>query len=109
MLGELLQSRREAAGLTQAEMAAELGVSRPYLSRLEHGTYDHPSPRVIMHIARRLEIRAEDLLAMTGCLIPTDLPSFAPYLRAKHPDWPQSAITELDDFYQFVKQKHSLR
>ena len=107
-LGDLLRSRRESAGLSLTEMAAKLGISRPYLSRLERGEYTNPSPKILIQLGKSLDIRIEDLYAMTGCLLPTDLPSFVPYLRAKHPDWPDLVIAELDDFCDFLKHKHSL-
>jgi transcriptional regulator with XRE-family HTH domain len=108
-LGELLRSRREAAGLSITHMARQLGVSRTYLSRLERGIYMHPSSRVLVQMAKRLDIRAEDLYALTGCIPPADLPSFGPYLRAKHPNWPTLVITELDDYRDFLQHKYSLR
>ena len=107
-LGDLLRSRREAAGLSLTRMAAKLGISRPYLSRLERGEYSNPSSKILIQLSKGLGIRTEDLYAMTGCLLPTDLPSFVPYLRAKHPDWPSLVIVELDDFRDFLKHKYSL-
>lgn len=108
-LGSLLKSRREAAGLSLTQMAARLGVSRPYLSRLERGEYEHPSPRILHQMVKHLDIRPEDLYALTGCMLPTDLPSFGPYLRAKYPDWPDLVRIELTDFYGFLKHKYSLQ
>src|ERR1700733_403007 len=87
-LGELLKSGREAAGLTLTEAAAKAGVSRTYLSRLERGVYTHPSARLLTGMAQALDIRIEDLYAVTDQILPTDLPNLGPYLRAKHPDWP---------------------
>lgn|SRR5208282_4559167 len=108
-LGELLRSRREAAGLSLTQMAAKLDISRPYLSRLERGEYTNPSSKILIQLGKRLNIRTEDIYALTGCLLPTDLPNFAPYLRAKHPDWPALVIAELDDFCDYLKHKYSLR
>ena len=107
-LGDLLRSRREAAGLSLTRMAAKLGISRPYLSRLERGEYSNPSSKILIQLSKGLGIRTEDLYAMTGCLLPTDLPNFVPYLRAKYPDWPDLAIAELDDFHDFLRHKYSL-
>jgi transcriptional regulator with XRE-family HTH domain len=108
-LGDLLKAEREAAGLSLTQMAMKLGISQPYLSRLERGEYAHPSPEILLRIAECLKIRAEDLYALTGLVHPTDLPNFVPYLRAKHPDWPDMVITELDDFCDFLKHKYFLR
>jgi transcriptional regulator with XRE-family HTH domain len=108
-LADLLRSRREAAGLTVTEMAAKLSVSRPHLARLESGEHKHPSPALLGRMSERLNIKPEDLYALTGCMPPTDLPGFIPYLRALHPDWPDDVITELDDFHDFLRYKYSLQ
>jgi transcriptional regulator with XRE-family HTH domain len=108
-LGLLLKARREAADLSLHQLSVRTGVTSQYLSRLERGQYANPSLRVLTQLARNLDIRAEDLYAITGCILPVDLPSFSPYLRAKHPDWPELVVRELTDFYCFLKQKHSLR
>jgi transcriptional regulator with XRE-family HTH domain len=107
-LGNLLRTKREAAGLTLTQLASELDVSRPYLSRLERGEYAHPSSRVLNQLIKRLGITVEDAYAVTGYLLPDDLPSFGPYVRAKHADWPESVCQELDAFYEYLKHKYSL-
>jgi transcriptional regulator with XRE-family HTH domain len=105
---DLLKTGRAAAGLSQAELAAKIGVSRPYLSRLERGEYTHPSPLVLARIAQVVHISIDDLYAITGGLLPHDLPSFGPYMHAKHPTWPDTVCQSLEDFYEFVKDKYHL-
>jgi transcriptional regulator with XRE-family HTH domain len=107
-LAGLLKARREAAGLTPKEMAERLHVSRPYLARLETGEYTRPSPTVLGRIAQNLHVSPDDLYALTGYIPSTDLPSFSAYLRAKHPEWPDSAIAVLNDFHDFLRFKYSL-
>lgn len=107
-LGDLIKSRREAAGLTLTQLAAELTISRPYLSKLERGKYTHPSSRILAQLVKRLDISVEDVYAITGYMLPKDLPSFGPYLRAKHADWPEAALQELESFYDFLKHKYSV-
>lgn len=106
-LGDLLRSRREAAGLNLTEMAAELGISRPYLTRLEHGEYKRPSPTLLASVIKNLNVRPEDLYAITGYISSAELPSLRAYLRAKHPEWPEGFITEIDDFCDFIASKHN--
>ena len=107
-LGDLIKSKREAAGLTLTQLAQELAVSRSYLYRLERGAYTHPSSRVLAHLIKRLDISVEDAYAVTGYILPNDLPNFGPYLRAKHADWPEEALQQLENFYDFLKNKYSL-
>jgi transcriptional regulator with XRE-family HTH domain len=107
-LGNALRKRREEARLSVKEMAGKLKVSPPHLSRLERDEIKHPSVELLQRITKCCGIRPEDLYALTGLLLPTDLPDLVPYLRAKHPDWPNLVIAELDDFCDFLKHKHSL-
>jgi transcriptional regulator with XRE-family HTH domain len=107
-LGGVLRQHREEAGLTITEMAARLEVSAPHLSRLERDGITRPSMELLLRITRYSGISSEDLYALTGVLLPADLPDFIPYLRAKHPDWPDSVVTELDDFRDFLKTRYSL-
>jgi transcriptional regulator with XRE-family HTH domain len=108
-LGDLLKSRREATGLSLTQMAKRFGISRTYLGRLERGEYGHPAPEILTRIGKCLDLRLEDLYALAGITLPSDLPEFGPYLLAKHPDWPKLVITELDDYCDFLKHKYSLR
>jgi transcriptional regulator with XRE-family HTH domain len=108
-LGSALRKRREEAGLSITEMASRLQVSPSHLSRLERDEIAHPSANLLQRITKCCGIRPEDLYALTGLLLPTDLPELVPYLRAKHPDWPDFAIAELDAFYHFLKYRHSLQ
>ncbi len=107
-LGHLLKAEREAAGLSLTQLSAELDVSRPYLSRLERGEYAHPSPKVLNQIVKRLGISIEDAYAVTGYTLPKELPSFGPYVRAKHMDWPEDVVQQLENFYDFLKYKYEL-
>lgn len=43
-LGHRLRELRARKGVTQKEMASELGLSAAYLSQLEHGRRGRPSP-----------------------------------------------------------------
>jgi transcriptional regulator with XRE-family HTH domain len=109
LLGNLLKDKRKAAGLSQSELATEIGLSRPYVSRLERGEYANPSPQALARIANRLNISLADLYAITGCTLPGDLPGYTAYLHAKHPGWAEEAIQDLTDYYQFIKQKYSVQ
>ena len=109
LLGHLVRKKREAAGLSQGELARRLGRSASYVSRLERGAFAKPQPQLLMALAAQLDIDLTDLYALTGCLLPTGLPSFPAYLRVKHPDWPDAVISGIVDHYEFVKYKHSLK
>jgi transcriptional regulator with XRE-family HTH domain len=56
-----LRQMRERRGMTQAALAAKVGVSRGYLSRLEMGRHDPPLSRV-QRLARALKVKPGDLI-----------------------------------------------
>ena len=55
-----LKEHRERRGLTQEELAAISGVSRPTIAALELG-YRRAYPRTTAKLARSLKVRPEDL------------------------------------------------
>lgn len=62
MLGEELRRARQAAGLTQEQLAHEAQIDRTYISQLEH---DKKSPTIDMlfRICAALHVRPSVLIA----------------------------------------------
>lgn len=56
---DLAHGRRRVAGLRRDELARLAGISEPYLTRLEQGVDQHPSPQVLQALARALELDAD--------------------------------------------------
>jgi HTH-type transcriptional regulator/antitoxin HipB len=56
-IGQAIRHYRNQAGLTQAELAARVGISQPYLSELERG-HETEQLRRILAILRQLGVRA---------------------------------------------------
>jgi HTH-type transcriptional regulator / antitoxin HipB len=56
-VGQAIRHYRIQAGLTQAELADQVGITRSYLSRLEKGQETEQLRRVIV-LLRRLGVRA---------------------------------------------------
>jgi len=108
-LGRLFRETREVHGLSQRELGDAIGVSRALITKLENGSCRSLSPEPLMRFAKRFEVNPADLCAITGWMLPTDLPDFAAYLQARHPDWPEQYIDQVIAFYDFVKHKHSLQ
>lgn len=105
-LGRLLKDARVKAGLSQAQLAETIGISRPFLSQLESGRYLQPAPDILQRIADVLEISREDLYAITGYTFPSGLPGFRAYLHAKYA-LPEAAINELNDYFEFIRAKYA--
>lgn len=59
-LGERVRSRRLAAGITQAELAAAVGIGVPYVSKLE-ADKERPSYDLLARLAHRFGVRVADL------------------------------------------------
>lgn len=57
-----LKEHREAAGLSQAELAEAVGVRRETVARLEAGRYN-PSLKLAMDLAERLGVTVYDLFS----------------------------------------------
>ncbi|WP_147110680.1 helix-turn-helix transcriptional regulator [Tateyamaria sp. syn59] len=59
-LGNALKSRRKAAGLTQAELAHAINVSRKTINTIENRVFI-PSTLLALKLARHLGCSTEDL------------------------------------------------
>lgn len=66
MLGFELRKARIAAGLKLRGVESATGVSNAYLSQLETGKAENPSPAVLRKLATLYKVRYETLLAAAG-------------------------------------------
>ncbi len=60
-VGLALMKARQAKGLSQEDLAAEAGIARNYLSRIENGKVN-PSITVFISLIQALGIKANDIL-----------------------------------------------
>ena len=58
--GERIRALRQARGITQAAMAADLGISAAYLSALEHGRRGRPSWPLVQAIIAYFQVIWDD-------------------------------------------------
>jgi transcriptional regulator with XRE-family HTH domain len=63
-LGEFIRQQRELQALTMRQLAELSGISKPYLSQIEHGLRE-PSERVLEALAENLELSADALREQT--------------------------------------------
>jgi transcriptional regulator with XRE-family HTH domain len=68
-VGEFLAEQRRSAQLSVRQLAAQAGVSNPYLSQIERGLR-RPSADVLQQLAKALRISAETLYVRAGILDP---------------------------------------
>jgi transcriptional regulator with XRE-family HTH domain len=66
-LGAFIKEQRDAAEMSIRQLAAQAGVSNPYLSQVERGLRK-PSAEILGRIAQGLRISAETLYVQAGIL-----------------------------------------
>lgn len=64
-LANSLREAREAAGLTQGQLAEAIGVSRKTINTVENGVFV-PSTVIALKLARALGCRVEELFQLSG-------------------------------------------
>lgn len=62
-IANFVRSRRQEAGLTQEQLAAQCGVSRQTIIALEKGGYE-PSLGLAMRVAAALAVSVDDLFLL---------------------------------------------
>lgn len=70
--GKRIQELRRQHGLTQRQVAVELGIDFTYLSKLENDRGEPPGEDLVRRLAELFEVDAEELLAKAG-KIPAEL------------------------------------
>ena len=71
MIGSHLRSKREELGLSQAELAKELRVTRQHVSRIELERVA-PTLALLLKLSRRLGVSTDWLLTGRGTADPAD-------------------------------------
>lgn len=61
VMGYRLQQVREAAGLTQDQLAAKSGVSRNWIWKIETGKTENVSIKVLLALANALGVKMDDI------------------------------------------------
>lgn len=65
-IGEYIKNVRLEKGLTSRKLAEKSGVSQPYISQLENGKNNNPSPEILKKLSETLDINYTDLMEMAG-------------------------------------------
>jgi len=104
-LHEYIRQQREQRGLSIRRLAAAAGLDFSYLAEIERGGVERPGPTSLSKLATALELPLRELFTRAGYDTPRDLPTFAPYLRAKY-DLPDAAIAELAAAFERVNTEY---
>lgn len=105
-LGDVLRARREALGFSLRQLKERCGIDDGLLSRMEQGQILTPSPDKLARLAEALDVRMADLYAMADYAVPSELPSFRPYLRTKYRSMPSPAIEEMERYFARLGKKY---
>jgi transcriptional regulator with XRE-family HTH domain len=70
--GQLISTARKKKGLSQRELAVQVGISGPYLNDIEHGRRNPPSGELVVKMAIALDIPEDHLCAVAGSM-PADV------------------------------------
>jgi transcriptional regulator with XRE-family HTH domain len=70
--GKRIQTLRRERGLTQRQVAADLGIDFTYLSKLENDRGEPPGEQTVRKLATALDTDPEELLALAG-KVPSEL------------------------------------
>lgn len=105
-LGAFLQSARKRAGLSLREVAAETGISKSMINKLELDEVGESRPSTLEALAASLSVSLVDIYAAAGYKPAKGLPSFAPYLRSKYRKLPPDARAELQQSFDRIANKY---
>lgn len=59
-LGKKVQKLRKEMGVSQEDLAHQLGISRVYMGFIEQGR-ESPSLKLLMKLSRKFDVKVEDL------------------------------------------------
>lgn len=65
MIGKLIRDARRERGWTQTELAQQVGVGTPYLSKIEQGK-EMPGEPLMLRLAAALGLDADELVLASG-------------------------------------------
>lgn len=108
-LGHLIQETRHSRKLSLRQLSSAAGIPRSTIERIEHGEIARPRPDLLSSLAEALTIPVADLYAIVNYTAPHDLPSFAPYLRARYGDLPSAAVDELTHYFERLATREGIR
>lgn len=113
-LGSYLKSTRRALGMTlrEVEAATEKSVTNGYLSQIESGDIQQPSPRILHHLARAYGIEYNGLMERAGYLVEST-PRSKQRTTASINGFPLRALDDLNpeetkavlEYLEFIKSK----
>ncbi len=106
-LGETLKARRLELGLSFGQLAAQTGLYKGTLHRIEAGMFA-PKPEKLASLSEALGLPLSDLYGLVGYTPSSALPTYRPYLRAKYRDLPGPALDDLERYLKRIQRKYGI-
>jgi len=107
-LGKYLREARQAKGLSARTLGELTDMNDATIVRFENGNFSAPAPDKLARIADTLGLSVADVFALAEYAAPTDLPSFAPYLRTKYRGLPDEALEQIEEYAARLAKKHGV-
>lgn len=107
-LGRKLRERRAALGMSLRQLEEQSGVFNVTIMRIERGDSSEPSAEKLARLAEALELPLADVYAMADLAVPTELPSFKPYLRTKYRGLPAEDVEAIEKYASRLARKHGI-
>ena len=105
-LANLLKERRKNLGKTLREAEKDTGISNAYLSQVENGRINQPTPKILRELSEYYEISYQRLLELAGH------PIVSPYqgkirhrISAEFEDLSAAETRELKDYLRFIRSR----
>lgn len=107
-LGALLKEKREEHGISTRALAKLTDINQATIQRFELGTIGVPAPDKLARIADVLGLTLADVYAHAGYAVPSELPSFTPYLRTKYGELPDEDLAAIERYAARLARKHGV-
>jgi transcriptional regulator with XRE-family HTH domain len=108
-LAIMLRRHRLQRDLSMRAVALQAGYNVATIVSLEAGTNLSPQPSTLKAVAGVLGIDLSQVYTALNWLPAPQLPSLAPYMRAKYHDLPEAAIAELEAYANRLIERHGGR
>lgn len=108
-LGDFLKRARKGKRLSQEDVANTTGLARTYVTRLEHNEFKSPSAKVLINLAKVLDVPHDALFQAAGYLEPEpSRPSMLEHRDAKDvtADEKKQLDKETEDFITKAREQH---